>query len=97
MIQGLTPGRGKKFFFSHKCPAQLCVTHPVSYALGTTGIKLPAHFHLVPRLRMRGAIPTLSLYTFMACIGTTLPWLLFNYFSHSVIYFAVLVIVVVQY
>jgi len=39
MIQGLTPGRDKKFFSSHNCPDQLCGTHPASYALGTRDIK----------------------------------------------------------
>jgi hypothetical protein len=87
MIQGLTPGRGKKFFSSYKCPDQLSGTHPASCVLGTRGIKLPAHLHLVPRFRMRGATPTLLLYAFMACIGTILPCPVFNYFGCSVILF----------
>jgi hypothetical protein len=58
MIQGLNPGWGKRFFFLPKSPDQLW-GHPVSYLMGT-GI------HLLPRLRMNGAIPLLLLYTFMA-------------------------------
>jgi hypothetical protein len=30
------------------------------------GVKLTAHLHLVPRLRMRGAIPALPQFVFMA-------------------------------
>jgi len=29
-------------------------------------VKLSSHFHLVPRLRISGAVPLLPLYTFMA-------------------------------
>jgi hypothetical protein len=31
------------------------------------GVKLTTRLHLVPRLRIRGAIPPLSQYVFMAC------------------------------
>jgi hypothetical protein len=31
------------------------------------GVKLTTHLHLVPRLRMRGAVPPLFLYVFMVC------------------------------
>ena len=96
MIQGFIPGRGKKFFSSHKCPDQLCGTHPASYALGTRNIKLPAHLHLVPRLRMTGAIPTLPLYAFMARIETAFPCPVFNYFGHSVTLFCCLFIAVMK-
>jgi hypothetical protein len=36
-------------------------------------MKLTAHLHLVPRLRMSGAIPVLPLYAFMVWTGKTLP------------------------
>ena len=34
-------------------------------------MKLSSHFHLVPRLRISGAMPQLPLYTFMASTGNT--------------------------
>jgi hypothetical protein len=44
--------------------------HPASYAMGTggsfRGVKLTTHLHIMPRLRMRGAIPPLPQYVFMA-------------------------------
>jgi hypothetical protein len=50
--------------------------HPASYPMGTMGsfpggkapgiVKLTTHLHLVPRLIMRGAIPPLPQYVFMA-------------------------------
>ena len=36
-------------------------------------LQLTTHIHPVPRLRIGGAIPPPSLYTFMSCTGTTLP------------------------
>lgn len=46
-----------------------------------SGRKRPAlnftvHIHLVPRLRMTGAVPPFPLYVFMACRGTEPPWTL---------------------
>jgi hypothetical protein len=50
--------------------------HPVSYPMGTRdsfaggeaagAVKLTTHLHLVPRSRMRAAIPPLPQYAFMA-------------------------------
>jgi hypothetical protein len=44
--------------------------HPASYPMGTRGsfpgMKLTTHIHLVPRSRLRGAIPPLPHYAFMA-------------------------------
>jgi hypothetical protein len=40
--------------------------HPASYPMGTRGVKLTTHLHLVPRSRMCGAIPPLPQYAFMA-------------------------------
>jgi hypothetical protein len=37
------------------------------------GIRLTTNFYPVPRLRMRGATPTLPLYTLMACTERTSP------------------------
>jgi hypothetical protein len=41
---------------------------PGALSLGVSGrgVKLTTHFHLVPRLRVSGAIPPLLQYTFMA-------------------------------
>jgi hypothetical protein len=48
--------------------------HPASYPEGTrgcfpgskaAGVKLTSHLHLLPRSRMRGAIPPLPRYVFM--------------------------------
>ena len=33
---------------------------------------LTTHLHLVPRLKVSGAIPVLLLHAFMVCTGTTL-------------------------
>jgi hypothetical protein len=58
------------------------VTHLASYPIGTRvpsqgqsgrGVKLTTYLHIVPRLRMTGAIPLLPLYAFMAWLRTTLP------------------------
>jgi hypothetical protein len=38
------------------------------------GFKLTTYLHLVPRLRLSGAIPLLPLYVFMAWTGTALPF-----------------------
>jgi hypothetical protein len=43
------------------------------------GVTLTTHLHLVPKLRMCGAIPLLTLYAFMAWSGTTT----FNFTPHS--------------
>lgn len=37
------------------------------------GVKLISHLHIVPRLRMRGAVSLLPLDAFMAQTGTNLP------------------------
>lgn len=37
------------------------------------GVRLATNFRPAPRLRMRGAKPTLPLYALMACTGTTSP------------------------
>jgi hypothetical protein len=42
------------------------------------GLRLTPHLLLVPRLRMGGAIPSLLLYAFMPCAGTTLRFLLLD-------------------
>jgi len=42
--------------------------HQVPYPMGTAAgsVKLTTHIHLVPRLRIRRALPPLLLYAFMA-------------------------------
>jgi hypothetical protein len=37
-------------------------------------VKLTTHFHLIPWLRMSGTVAHLTLYTFMAWTGRTLPF-----------------------
>jgi hypothetical protein len=37
--------------------------------LSSCGVQLSTHIHLVPRLKMSGAIPLLPLYAFMALTG----------------------------
>jgi hypothetical protein len=53
--------------------------HPASYSMDTEvlsrGVNLTAHLHLVPRLRMSGAVPLLTLCAFMAWTRKTLPFL----------------------
>jgi hypothetical protein len=53
---------------------------PIQWVLGAqspgvkrSGVRLTIHIHLSPRFRMSGAITSLPLYAFMACIGTNLP------------------------
>ena len=75
----LIPGWSKRFFSSQNIQASLRA-HPDPYSMGTKiispGVYQPGcevdHFHLVPRLRMCGAIPILLLPAFMAWRGTTL-------------------------
>jgi hypothetical protein len=52
----LSPYRSSKWIFSKKFLNQL---------LYTQGVKLTSHLRLVPRSRMRGAIPPLRQYAFM--------------------------------
>jgi len=56
--------------------------HPASYSVRTRvlsqgksseGVELTTDFHLVPKLRVRGATPQLTLHAFMAWTGITLP------------------------
>jgi len=73
-------GRCQRFISSAKHPEG---AHPASYPMGNGvfficresgwGVRLTTNFYLVPRLRMRGATPTLPLYTLMACTERTSP------------------------
>jgi len=71
-IGDLIPGRSKRFFFSPKHPDLFWGPHgPLfnGYQGSFLDIKQPGqttHLHLIPRLRMGGAIPLFSLYVFMA-------------------------------
>jgi hypothetical protein len=64
-------------FFSLRHHVQTCFgAHPASCAVGTRvfpqrwssrDVKLTTHLHLVPTLRMHGAVPLLPQYAFTAC------------------------------
>jgi hypothetical protein len=57
-----------------------CLWHPNSLPSSYSGncVKLTTHLHLVPGLRMSGAIPLLHPYSYKAQAGTILPFLLFT-------------------
>ena len=86
-FRGSNPTMGKNFF-SLKGPDRLwCLAScsmgteviPGSEAAG--GVMLTTHLHLVPGLRMSGAIPLLPLYVFMAGTGTLLFLLLVHIYQ----------------
>jgi hypothetical protein len=73
---------GARYFLSTKTVKNVSVAHPASYSVGTEfisegrsgqEIKLTFDIHVAPRLRMRGGLNLLSLYTFMAGTRPTLP------------------------
>jgi hypothetical protein len=75
---GWTTGAEAKDFFSKTSrptvgltwiPIQW-VTGVLSWGYSGRGVKLTTHLHLVPRLRMVGAIPVLFVYVFLAWTGT---------------------------
>jgi hypothetical protein len=83
-IQGSNPGRDKAFLLSKTSRPALGTIQPIQWAQGVLswkwsgrGVKLAVHLHLVPRLRISGAIPTVPLYALMACARTTLPFYLY--------------------
>jgi hypothetical protein len=63
-------------FYPHQRVRTGSGAHPASYPMGTRGlfpwgysgrgVKMATHLHLVPRSRMRGYIPPLPQYAFMA-------------------------------
>jgi hypothetical protein len=66
MLGGLSPGRSWEFFSSPSRPDQiwgppslLCTSCPFPAGKAAGGANLTTHFHLVPRLRMRRAMPLL--------------------------------------
>jgi hypothetical protein len=73
----------KRFISSPNHPELGYEAHPTSYSMGTGdsllhkqigfGMRLTTHLHLVLKLSMSGAVPPLSLYSFMECIHITLP------------------------
>jgi hypothetical protein len=74
------PDMKKRFFLPPKRPDLLWV-HPALNSMHTAilsqrkngrGVKLTTDLHLVPRLRMSGAIPLLSLHAFIAWTEGTL-------------------------
>ena len=73
---------GARYFSFFENVQTGCGAHTASYSVGTgvlprgysgRSVKLTAHLHLVPRLRMSGAIPLLPLYAFRVWTGKTLP------------------------
>jgi hypothetical protein len=80
--RGSYPGRGKRIFpFTKTSTWALRPTHLLfiqnrgsNPEINRPGVILPTHVHLVPRIRMNGAIPLLPLYTFTAWTGMTLPF-----------------------
>ena len=62
--------------------------HPTSYIRGTGGLlpggnsagsRVWTHHHLVPRLRISGNIPPISIYDFMTCVGRTSFFFFFTF------------------
>jgi hypothetical protein len=74
-LQGSIPGGDWEFFSLPPRPERFWA-HPASYPMGTwgsfpgdksgRGMKLTTHLYFVPKSRIRGAIPPLSQYVFMA-------------------------------
>jgi hypothetical protein len=73
--RGSIPGGGWEFFSATPCPERLwgpptLLSNEYQGLLpcwsSGRGVKLTTHLHLVPRSRMRGAIPPLLHYVFMA-------------------------------
>ena len=54
--------------------------------LSSWGAKLTTHFHLVPRLRMSGAILLLPLHAFMALTGKKFAFYLLTILNDSKIF-----------
>jgi hypothetical protein len=75
MIGVRIPAEARNFSLHHHVPTGFGA-RPASYSMGTRnsfpgskngrGVKLTTHLHLVPRSRMRGAIPPFPQYAFMA-------------------------------
>jgi hypothetical protein len=71
MIEGSNPGKDWEFLLNPVYRRALGPTQPhIQWAPGapSPGVKRSGcedHFHLVPRSRMRGAVPPLPQYTFM--------------------------------
>jgi hypothetical protein len=82
MSRGPDLGRGKRFISAQRCPDRV---HQAFYALRTgskgVGVKLTAHLHLAPILRMSSTIPQLSIYVFV-------DWDNFTIFLNRLLYFA---------
>jgi hypothetical protein len=68
-IQFSYPGRGKRFFSLPQHPDQFWTLArvPGAVSLGSSGqeMRLTTHLHIVPRIRICGAIPSLPLYVLM--------------------------------
>jgi hypothetical protein len=86
-VGGSNRGRGWEFFSSPPrsdrlwgLPSLLSSGYQDVFPCGWSGrgVKLNSYFHLVPRSRMRGAIPSLSQYTFMAWCWVKAQWQLYH-------------------
>jgi hypothetical protein len=76
MIGVRVPAEAGNFSLHHRRVQTGSGAHPASYPMGKTGVlslgvkrperELTTHLDLVPRSRMRGALPPLSQYAFMA-------------------------------
>ena len=89
-LQWSIPDRGKRFLSSQK----ISWAHPTSYSMGTGflsqvkaagGVNLTTHLHLVPRLRMGGAMHLFPLYVPVTWTRTTFftfvwPCIVTNFF-----------------
>jgi len=94
---GSSPGRVKRvfvFFFKRPRlvlgPIQPTVKWLPAFFLGIKRMKLATHLYLVKSLRMRGDIPLLPLYDFMAWAGTNLTLCYYIYFDSTNIVFNLL-------
>jgi hypothetical protein len=69
MVERSSPGRGWKFFPHHFIqklgptqPPTQWITDAISLGVKGRGVKPTTHLYVVPKSRMRGAIPPLSQY-----------------------------------
>jgi len=76
--------KGTRFTLSHFQNARIALRCPPSLLLHGTGeyfrsSKGTPHLHIVPRLRMSGAIPPPSLYAFIVRTGTIIYFFFFTF------------------
>jgi hypothetical protein len=94
MIGDSNPGRGWEFVFTTESRPTLGPTQPpiqwvagvLSLGVKRPGVKLTTHLNLVPRSRMRGAIPPLPQYACVAWCSVKAQGQLYLSFSHVCIH-----------